>query len=186
MVHVPLSPSFICCVSHCHQVYMLYVPLPPSLCAVCPSSTEFYMVYVPVSTLCCYVPLPPSFIWCMSHFHRVLVAPLYVVMSHFHQFVYAVCHTSTESYVLRYVLPVARWFGVISCQCSRKARLFQCTVRVLLHSLPCFVSISLWRCLLPAFSASPGLCCRSFPCLTDHWTELENENVRESVSKKAI
>ena len=95
MVHVPLSPSFICCVSHCHQVYMLYVPLPPSLCAVCPSSTEFYMVYVPVSTLCCYVPLPPSFIWCMSHFHRVLVAPLYVVMSHFHQFVYAVCHTST-------------------------------------------------------------------------------------------
>ena len=48
--------------------------------------------------------------------------------------------------------------------------------RVLLLSLPCFVSVRQWRRLLPAFSASPGLCWRSFLCLTEHWTELESEN----------
>ena len=32
------------------------------------------------------------------------------------------------------------------------------------------------RRLLPAFSAPSGLCCRSFPCLTERWTELESEN----------
>ena len=166
------STEFMCCMSFFHRV--LYGVCPSfNVMLLCPTSTEFYMVYVPLpqsfscTVVCGYVPLPPICICCVSHFHRL-------------------CSTSTESFVLRYVLPVARWFGVISCQCSRKARLFQCTVRVLLHSLPCFVSISLWRRLLPAFSASPGLCCRSFPCLTDHWTELENENVRESVSKKAI
>ena len=57
-----------------------------------------------------------------------------------------------------------------------QARVFPCTVRILVRSLPCFVSVSQWRRLLPAFSASSGLCCRSFPCSTEHWTELESEN----------
>ena len=39
-----------------------------------------------------------------------------------------------------------------------------------------YVSVSQWRRLLPAFSAPSGLCCRSFPCLTERWTELESEN----------
>ena len=57
-----------------------------------------------------------------------------------------------------------------------QARVFPCTVRILVRSLPCFVSVSQWRRLLPAFSAPSGLCCRSFPCLTERWTELESEN----------
>ena len=57
-----------------------------------------------------------------------------------------------------------------------QARVFPCTVRILVCSLPCFVSVSQWRRLLPAFSAPSGLCCRSFPCLTECWTELESEN----------
>ena len=37
-----------------------------------------------------------------------------------------------------------------------QARVFTCTVRILVRSLPCFVSVSQWRRLLPAFSASSG------------------------------
>ena len=54
------------------------------------------------------------------------------------------------------------------------------------------MSVSQWRRLLPAFSASPGLCCRSFLCLTEHWTELESEKEPPrkrkclSLRKKAI
>ena len=81
-------------------------------------------------------------------------------------------NTTTKG-VIKCLLQVARWFGVISWQRSRKR---PCTVRILVRSLPCFVSVSQWRRLLPAFSAPSGLCCRSFPCLTERWTELESEN----------
>ena len=53
-------------------------------------------------------------------------------------------------------------------------------------SMYCSVSVSQWRRFHPSFSTSPGLCWQSFPCWTEHWTELESENeplhVRESVS----
>ena len=45
------------------------------------------------------------------------------------------------------------------------------------------MSVSQWW-HLPAFSASSSLCCRSFPCLTEHWTELESENEPQRKRKR--
>ena len=45
------------------------------------------------------------------------------------------------------------------------------------RSVYCSMSVSQWQRFLPAFSTSPGLCCQSFPCWTEHWTELESENI---------
>ena len=80
-------------------------------------------------------------------------------------------NTTTKG-VIKCLLQVARWFGVISWQRSRK--------RAFSRAPSVYWSVhfraSQWRRLLPAFSAPSGLCCRSFPCLTERWTELESEN----------
>ena len=44
-------------------------------------------------------------------------------------------------------------------------------------SVYCSVRVSQRRRFHPAFSTSPGLCCQWSPCWTEHWTELESENI---------